>query len=460
MQGSKAIPVKGKVKRPRVSNRVTLDANNPIPFAQGSGTFSFVNQSSYLPFLPPKNNFAKDLLEARLLSPTNNTCIITKKDYCAGEGFIDLNGQDLPKEFLSWIKSMNLKNQSAVKINRNALEDFFTYGNVPIELVRFTVAGEKKLFIYVHSFMEWRLGKPDENDICQHAVQSKLFLNGAYLSAEDIKNSKQLPIYNVNKTEKENWKKDKDDKSVERTLIWYKNSMTGVPHYGFPSNIASLLQQLLEYKGDRYNLDNLDNNLVAAAVLALKGNLGQEEANRIGKKIIDSYTGDGKRGRTIVVASEEGIEGSELHKMDVKTDGSFKESSDKWSQTIIMCNQWDAVLMGVLSSATLGKGSGFITKIIEHKLKTVIIPAQQDLMDEVWSIIFPIADKWFGFGLDKYDIVIKNAIDISGVTDVDITPAVQVNEVRTAKGLPEDPNMKGVYMKSPAKKEGGENVPD
>lgn len=466
MQGSKEIKLNGKSKKPRISNKVIIDPTNPIPFKQGSQVFSIVNQAAYLPFLPPKDDFARNLIEARLLSPTANQCIVTKKDYCAGDGFEDKEGNDLPKEFLVWCRSMNKRNQSSTKITKKIFEDLFTLGNVPIELVRFTVGGKKKLFVYVHEFTEWRLGKPDEDDIVQYAVQSKLFLKDNFIATPDmIKKSKKLPIYNPNNTEKQNWKKDEDDPSVQRTLIWYKNEITGLPHYGLPSNVASMISQLLEYKGARYNLDEFENGMVASAVLALKGNLSQEEADKIGKRIISTHTGDGKRARVFVVSSEEGIEGSDLHKMETERDGSFKESDQLWSQKIIMANDWDAVLMGVLNPSTLGKGSGFITKIIEHKLKTVILPAQRDIMDEVWNKIITIADQWMNFGLEGFDIRIKNSVDISGLTDVDITPAVQVNEVRIAKNLPEDPKMDGVYMKATKSaaepvKEGGDDVQD
>jgi hypothetical protein len=464
MQGSQTIKLNGKSKKPKVSNKVVIDPANPIPFKYGSEIFSIVHEAAYLPFLPPKDDFAKNLIEARLLSPTANQCIITKKDYCAGDGFEDSTGQDIPKDFVVWCRSMNLKNQSSTKITKNIFEDYFTYGNVPIELVRFTVGGKKKLFVYAHSFLEWRLGKPDENDIVQYAVQSKLFLRERFIATPDqIKKSKRLPIYNPNNREKDNWQKDQDDRSVERTLIWYKNPITGLPHYGLPSNIATMIPEVLEYKGARFNLDEFENGMVPSGVLALKGNLGQEEADKIGKRIISTHAGDGKRARIFVVASEEGIEGSDLHKLDTQRDGSYNESDALWSQKIIMGNDWDAVLMGVLNASTLGKGSGFITKVIEHKLKTVILPAQRDIMDEVWNTIITIADNWIGFGLEGLDIRIKNSVDISGLTDVDITPAVQVNEVRIAKNLPEDPQMKGVYMKATKPQdapvtEGGGNV--
>lgn len=450
-------PVKSRSKPP-VSNVATIDANNPIPFENGGTVFSFVNQTSYLPFLPPHDNYAKDLLETRLLSTTHNACVVKKKDYCAGKGFHDADGKEIDKSILDWFKSMNRKNENATKINKKIFESHFTYGNTPIEIVKFTVAGKKKLFVYVHDFLEWRLCPPDEDGIITHAVQSKLFLRNGVISSGEIKNARKLPIYNPNNSRRDNW--FRDDKGAERTLIWYLNPVTGFPNYGLPSALASMIYQLLEYKGARYNLDNFDNNMVLGGILALKGNLSQEEANRIGKQIIKTHTGDGKRGRVAVVASEEGIEKSDFHDYDTTKDGSYTAADDKWTQKIILANDWDAVLAGIISPSTLGKGSGFITKILELKQNTTIRPAQNEVVQDVWSNIFTIAQEWLALPFDQYNWEIKNFIDISGLTDVDITPAVQVNEVREAKGLPADPAMEGVYMKTTGgQQKGGDNVP-
>jgi hypothetical protein len=465
MQDRKKNAIKGKTNKPRVSNRLSLDAERPIPIGYGNNVFSFVHQVSYIPFLQPKDNFAQTLIETRFLSDTHNACVVTKKDYCAGEGFHYTNSdKPFSEDQKNWFKSMNRKNQSALKINKKIFEDLFTWGNVPIEIIKTTVTGKNYLYVIPHSFLEWRLGKPNDDDVVEYAIQSKLFLKntGAYLTADALKKSKKLPIYNPMNTDKQNW--EKDEFGGYRTLLWLKNDVSGFPYYGMPSAIASLIYQILEYKSARYNLDNFDNNMIAAAILALKGSLGQEEANKIAKEIIKQHTGDGKRGRTVVIASEEGIDGSDFHKIDTKADGSFKESDDAWSQKIILANQWDAILAGIISPSTLGKGSGFLTKIYEQKLKSVIIPAQQTLMDEVWSTIFEIANDWLKLDIDVENIAIKNSIDISGLTDVDITPAVTRNEVRKAKGLAEDNTPAGKeYMKSTGpvakqKEEGGDDV--
>ena len=464
MQGSKTVPVKGKKKQKvSVSNLLKPDAADPIPFEHNGQAFSWINQSAYLPFLPKKDNFAQLLLESRLLSATHNACISTKKDYCTGDGFIDTDAKkELSKEILDWLSSINLLNESVTDINGEIFEDLFTFGNVPIEIVKTSVGGKKRLYVYVHNFLEWRLGKPNADDMVDFAIQSKLFLRSGYLDADTIKKSKQLPIYSPLKTDKENWKPDEEDPSTQRTVIWLKNPVSGFTHYGLPSAVASMIYQILEYKAGRYNLDNFENNMVLAGILALKGQLSQEEASKVAKSIIAQHSGDGKRGRVAVISSEQGIENSDFHQLDTKKDGSFTEADKSWEQKIILANQWDAVLAGIVSPSTLGKGAGFITKIHELKLNTVIRPAQQKLMNKVWKHIFKIADEWLNLGFANYNLQIKNNIDISGLTDVDISAAVTRDEVRKAKGLSEVGGDDGKqYMKSsgPATaKEGGEDV--
>lgn len=444
-----------KRSKAAVSNAVVLDPNDPIPFDRANHTLSFVGNSQYLPFLGRDNNYASKILEIRLNSATHNACVVTKRDYCAGTGFQDKDGKPFDQSIIDWFNVINVRGESAIDTNQQIFEDFFTWGNVPIELTRFKVSGKPYLCVYAHNMNEWRLCKPNSMDICDQAVQSKSFVSGGVLKAEDFRNSKVLPIYNPYQSDKDNWLKD--DNGTERTLIWYKNKVTGLDHYGLPSAVASMIYQVLEYKGARYNLDDFENNMVVASILALQGNMSDTEVTRIARQIIKTHTGDGKRGRTVVIGSEQGIDSSSFHKIDTKKEGSFNESDNGWMQKIILANQWDAVLAGLINSSTLGKGSGFITKILENKQNSVIRPEQNRLIEKVWKHIFKIAEDWMSLPFSKYNVEFKGLADISGLTDVDITPAVTVNEVRKAKGLPEDPKREGEYMTA-AKQKGGVNV--
>ena len=452
-KGTKQTQPQKRAAKAAVSNAVTLDPNNPIPFDYTGRSIAFVNKQQYLPFVGTDNQYAQKILEFRLNSVTQNACITTKRDYLSGEGFQDADGKDFDQRIIDWFNVINRRGESAIDINEQIFEDFGTWGNVPIELVRIKVGGKKYLYVYPHSFLEWRLCEPNEEDFCDSAIQSKLFVTNSILRAEDYKNAKILPIYNPLRPEKENWVKDQN--GSERTLIWLKNKVTGFDHYGLPSSISSIIYQILEYKAARYNLDDFENNMVVASILALKGSMSDSEVTRIARQIIKTHTGDGKRGRTVVIGSEEGIESSSFHKIDTKKDGSFNEADNSWMQKIILANQWDSVLAGLINPSTLGKGAGFITKIIENKQLSVIRPGQNKLIEKAWKHIFKIAQDWMGLPFDKYSIGFKGLADISGLTDVDITPAVQINEVRKAKGLPEDPARNGEYMQA---KKGGSDV--
>jgi hypothetical protein len=472
-------PVKNKP--PIVAKLEEISAVEPLPFEGGKG-FSYVAEAAYLPFLAPDDSYARLLLQSRLLSNTHNACINTKKDYCAGNGFQTKEEEDITdKKFQEWIKSMNLKDESATEINRQIFESFFTFGNVPIELVRFTVGNKKYFFIYIHNLLEWRLGKPNDDGISTYAIQSKLFLrDGFVLEASDYENSRKLPLYSPRKGNKVgsdpiknpriNWVRDSN--GTERTMIWYRNSICGFPNYGLPTAVASLIYQKSEYGGARFNLDNLENGMALSAILAIKGNLGEKELDRIGKRILKQHAAPGKRGRVMVIGSEEGVDGSDFHPIDTHKDGSYSQIDDIWTQKIILANQWDAVLAGIISSKTLGKGMGYLTKIIESKKNTVMIPAQTQLVDKFWRTTITLAKEWLGMSINPDDVQIRNTIDISGLTDVDITPAVTVDEVRQAKGLPEAKDKtkgkqflgevgadqkKGVYVKESKKKK---NVPE
>ena len=429
-----------------IYNEVKLDVHNPIPRETNGKAFTMIQGLPYSPFLSPDNTFSSTLLEARILSDTHNACITTKRDYCMGIGFQDKNSKPIDKKIEDWFKTMNRKNQNASDLREAAFESHFTFGNTPIEIVRFKVAGEKKLFVYVHNFLEWRLGPEDDDGYINEAVHSKLFVKQGLLTAAQLEQARTVPIYNPTLSDSENWKDN--GRGGESTMIWFKNPVSGYDHYGLPSSIASLIYQILEYKGARYNLDEFENNMIVSALLVLAGSVSESEATKITRNIVKNHTGDGKRGRVVAVSSEDGINDANLLNLNTNKDGSYKDADGVWSQKIILANQWDAVLAGILSDSSIGKGSGFLTKILEHKLNTVIKPAQNKLMEKMWNPIFSIAQFWMNLPFDQFDLEIQNSIDISGLTDVDITPAVQVNEVRKAKGMPEDPAMKDVYMPS------------
>ena len=93
---------KSKKEKNTLSNVETLDVKNPIPFEPSgeSSAFHFsARNKKYLPFLEPKDNFFQLLLEAKLLSPTNSSCVNSKTNFCIGNGIYFKDEKQSDKEF-------------------------------------------------------------------------------------------------------------------------------------------------------------------------------------------------------------------------------------------------------------------------------------------------------------------------------------------------------------------------
>lgn len=382
-----------KKQATRVSAEVKLDPKNPIPIEYSGVAFSSITNRQYIPFLEGDDNFFTTLLEARLLSTSQHACVSTKTNYTIGEG---LQVRKTEKEHEAWklfTKSINAHRQGLNSVVRKAIDTFLNFGNAPIEIVRGSVGKQKFIYLYCHNQLDCRLGKANDNEEVTEMIYSKYFRRrGMYY---DEKQARVIPLYKKTRLNREKvWKKD--DNGIERTAIWLKNEIAGYDHYGLPSSISSIHHQKAEHDAVRYNLDNLENNMIVGGVVVLQGNLSQEESNRIGRKIISQHTGPGKRGRVAVISSEEDIENSKFLPMDTRKEGSYKDLDATAQNKIIFSNEWDAVLAGLMDSSGLGKGAGYLEEIYEQKMATVIRPLQSYFMENLIMPFLELADEWLG----------------------------------------------------------------
>ncbi|KAA5532647.1 hypothetical protein F0919_17860 [Taibaiella lutea] len=393
--GAKKRIVSGKKTSIHVSNEVVLDAKNPIPFEFTGASYNVDSGNAYIPFLFPNDNFFGTLLEARIQSPTQNACITTKTDYTIGDGLSikDVDPEKWPAGFLEIFQKANRKKETLNTVLKKAIENFYTTGNAPIEILRGTVAGKKFVYVYSHNFLDCRLGVPDASGDIVNMIYSRQFRKKGVVT--DAEKFKSIPLYDRGFNKNKSWSKDTKT-GVERTAIWLQNAFAGYDDYGMPSSVPSILHQCLEYQGARYNLDNLENNMVVGGAIVLAGNVSQAEADKLGRKILNQHTGSGKRGRVAVFASEAGIEQSKFMPFDTRKEGSFKEQNAEARDVIILSNQWDAVLAGLQSESALGKGAGYLQEIYEQKLNTVINPIVNFFIENLIKPIAEIAQDWLG----------------------------------------------------------------
>lgn len=432
-----------KRKKTAVSAEVKLDAKQPIPFELSGNAFYFFEGSErYIPFLDSRDNFFITLLESRLLSVTANACISTRADYCTGNGLTIAelqSGQtlkDYDEKLNDWFKCCNLKGESFKDVLHQINDNLDHFGNCFIEVVRGKAGSEQYVYVYVWNTPECRLAAMGKNeDFPTAALRSTRFLRdglikelGAVIRRPLL--MKQKPL------DAKRWIKEG---LTHRTVIHLKNKMSGYPNYGMPVGISSLTQQLLEYSGARYNLDNFENNCAPGGFIGMKGNYTKAEADAEGRNINKQIVGKGKTGRWIVIGHEQGLDGLDVKPFDNKRDGSFIELDNKVESKIILAYQWNKVLAGLDDGSALAKGNAYLKGIYDIAMKKVVIPRQTYLMENFIEPLMTILDDHLNVSWSDEKFQFANLSPVSFISLVkNIDSAVRRNEVRAELGLPED----------------------
>lgn len=419
-----------------ISNSATLDVNNPIPFEPSGESVAFLytsNNKRYIPFLEPKDNFFQLLLEAKLLSPTNNACVNSKTNFCIGKGLYFKDEKTTDKDFIKFAKRVNNKGQNLNKVLKSVFNNHFTVGNNFIEVIRGSVGSKKFVKLINRPFLDCRLSKQNDDDICESVFISKKFRrkNSWSLKPDD---TIELPIYYGDPKMK--WYKD-SQQGTEHCIIHVKNDAPGYEYYGMPDNVSSLPWQILEYKAARYNIDIIDNNLIVGGVIFLEGNVSQEEGKKVGKDIIYTHTGDGKRGRWTVVTGGKDIAKSSMQQFDTKADGSFLKLDDNVESKIVDANNWDATLYGQHAAGGLGSnGFAYLSSIFDTKNKTVIEPTQNLIMEDLLSPFFEIYDSWCGTKWSEFELGFNTVAPASFAGEININAVLTKDEGREIIGKP------------------------
>ena len=441
----------------KISNSATLDVHNPIPFEPSGESVAFLYTSSnkkYIPFLEPKDNFFQLLLEAKLLSPTNNACVNSKTNFCIGKGLYFKEEKKIDKDFVKFAKRVNNKGQNLNKVLKSVFNNHFTVGNNFVEVIRGSVGSKKFVKLINRPFLDCRLSKQNDDDICESVFISKKFRrkNSWSLKPDD---TIELPIYYGDPKMK--WYKD-TTQNTEHCIIHVKNDAPGYEYYGMPDNVSSLPWQILEYKAARYNIDIIDNNLIVGGVIFLEGNVSQEEGKKVGQDIIYTHTGDGKRGRWTVVTGGKDIAKSSMQQFDTKADGSFLKLDDNVESKIVDSNNWDATLYGQHAAGGLGSnGFAYLSSIFDTKNKTVIEPTQNLIQEDLLSPFFEIYDAWCSTKWSEFELGFNTVAPASFAGEININAVLTKDEGREIIGKPalEDKAKGSEFIETTAK-----NVPN
>ena len=424
-----------------VDNSITLDAKNPIPIEYNSNIFVSLKGKKYVPFLNPLDHFFQFLTEAKLLSSTTLSCVNSKSQYCLGNGIYFKNLQEQPKDFKEWAANVNRKNQSISDILGGGFNHYWSVGNGFIQVVKGEVAGKRFIKVYLRNYLDCRLSSPDDDDICNSVYISKYFRKLGIWNLNSSK-TEEIPIYSPNMFDN-TWAVD--EKGFYHTIFHIKHETGGYDYYGLPSNIGSLPEQLLEYKAARYNLDNFENNLIIGGVIAIKGAMTDDEAKKTAKNIIYQHSGDGKQGRWIIINSEQGMpEGIQVESFDKQKEGSFIESDTHNEEKIYLANQWNKLLIGGSEKKGIGQGnSAYVRSVFDIANNTVIMPAQQFMIEKFVTPLLKICDEWMGTNWSSNEVAFHAIQPVSFLGDIDVNAITTKDEGREIMGMDPLKNGKG-----------------
>lgn len=436
-------PVSSSVK---VHNTVKLDSKTPLPVDYNGSAFTQLGGQTYHPFFAPDDSLFRTLLEARLLSPTQDSCIVDKSFYATGDG-LQVKDQEFPKAF---DKKINGNRQLIDDVLLSTFDGLFQDGNVFIEITRQTIGEKKFVHAYAHNNMDCRFKQNKDGSDPTHVLRSRNFRTNGILAWLKEEKPIEIPLWTDNLLPSYKvWKKGAN--GVERTMIHIKNDVRGVDYYGLPSSFSGFYNTVMEYKATRFNLDNFENNMFLGGALFIGGSMSATESKALVQQIKKAHTGEGKGQRIIPISSEQGVVNSKFEPFTQTNDGHFLELDKRNEGKIITANNWSKALMDLNDTSSLGKGGEYIKNLFKIKFRTVIMPAQQKVLN---SLIFPlmqIIDEYKGTKFYEMPWWIKPVIPITLEGLLDLNSLLTVDEGREEIGRKPLKNETGKKMISEVK---------
>lgn len=358
------------------------------------------------------------------------------------------------------MKSVNNERESFDDIMLGCADGERAMGTQFIEVIKGEVGKQPFMKINLHSLLRCRFGEEaEQTGNPTEVIISKLFERNGRVYAQSLKNARRVPLWSPNKLDQEKcWKKYSD--GTYRTMLVFKNKVSGVPHYGLPASISGLRSQVQEAKGEQFNLDNFENNMILGGMLMFKSAMTPEEAQKNAKRIIMSHTGEGKTGRIAVISSENGLEDVKFEKYETAKDGSFIELDKRLEEKIIKANGWNGVFLGLNRGGTLGNGSEYIRNAWDTAEASLLNPLRRKLIDKVVVPLMQIyADVFNKKEILKYQFWFNSAKPFSFLGDIKPEQFMKLNEARELAGLPIDESKEEVYL-SEMKPQQNKNVQD
>lgn len=384
-----------------------------------------------VPWYITKNDFGILLTMLLELSNTHRSCVYSKANYILGDGFTLYKGKgksilnnvqaDIKmadsevKEVDAFLEKVNINEQSLNDILLDIVVNFEAYGNVYVETVRGSIAGEKYFYIYVQDAPRVLHIKDEDEVIICNDFQNYIEKDAAIRSTT---------------------KWEKDEFGGERRIWTLKSSSPMRDDYGLPPAVASIYNQKIEHEIPSHNLDRFYSDFMPKVFMQFfqPGGMTDEEQKKFYQDLEDTYTRRGGRKRSIFaqVLESENMKANVQMLGDNSAEGDFQILDDRTTQKIITAHQWHHVLSGIPSAKGIGD-SKEVRNVFELFNNTTIKPRQILLLSKLINPIFKEACEWLGIAKDTY-LGLSSSLPISFIGDIDVNAILTINEAREYMG--------------------------
>tara|TARA_R110002012_G_scaffold77863_4_gene198583 strand:- start:356 stop:1675 length:1320 start_codon:yes stop_codon:yes gene_type:complete len=357
-------------------------------------------KDEYIPF-GDNNLFPQELSELKRMSSTHRA-ILSQKTTFASQGYIIDN-----EKLYDFCKSCNADDEQLKDVKHKVLDDFFTFGNGYIELVKF----EGGINCYHIDATNVRLHK-NGKDVIIHPdwLQYRRRKSEAVI----------LPLF--------------PEFTGERCVIHIKDYEPTFQYYGLPDYIAGLEHLSIDFEIGKWNNTKFKNNFQPSAIVEITADMGDAEAEELVRLAQEKFTNEGgaeNNGKILFIVKNGDTSPANVTLIKDDNDASFKELQFLTDQNLITAHRWQPSLMGIVSGGKMNSTGSEIRISYEVVLATVV----RSVSEKFDSVMRKCLIEYLG--IDKDELVAKFEPPISYLSDLDVKQVLTINEQRAILGFDE-----------------------
>ena len=405
-----------------------------------------VTRDTWVHFYDRNGTFYKNLTVLANNSPTLKRVITDKTSLTLGDGLNPIEGsvnsiinsqrvsaQDFRDYSLleQSLKSVNLMEESVLDILQKILIDYYTLGNAYIEIVRTYKEQSPKICIYHIQPYQVAIRKTLDAIVTHIGISEDWSIanNFSYTNNYNYKldgDIKQLPLY-------PNFVLDEETNS-ERSILHLKNYSTNLFYFGLPDWISARIWAELEYRIQKFNQSEFENQFVPSAIVQFFGASTQEEAQEVIDRFQETMTDSGNERKIFaqVLADKEFAASVQL--LTDNKEGNYLQLQQLAREAIISSARWTQSLTGIATAGSLGTNQQLRAEL-EYLQNIVISPVQKIIENSFLNVLVKEISEWERLPqFQNVSLKIAKSTPVSFVTEIDIKQVLTQDEQRELLG--------------------------